>query len=196
MIILDNVLEDDCFKETKEDFLDYIDQSTPEIWYLLGSNHYYRDFCYCLMNLANTYFSLKDCTGYEFWIHKDTKPPTWHIDNDERRRQEDNLMSFPLCSIIYYLNVQNLIDGKLNVSHDESITPGSTNDDYERTRSKLKKDPGTNDVIVPKENRMVILPPGKFHNVNSFIGKRLSIVINPWIAEKYKYPHIVNERFV
>ena len=34
---------------------------------------------------------------------------------------------------------------------------------------------------------MVIFPPGKFHMVERFLGTRISMVINPWDARKYKY---------
>jgi len=34
---------------------------------------------------------------------------------------------------------------------------------------------------------MIIFPPGKFHTVNLFSGKRISLIVNPWDVSKYKY---------
>lgn len=186
IIILDDVIHQDCFEKLQKDFLGFIDGSTDEDWFLLNTKHYFQDFCLSLINLAGTYYNLSTCGGYEFWIHEHTKPPTWHIDNDERRRTENNVMIFPLCSIVYYLQVENLIGGELKISHNNNVRLNSTNAVYEEVRNNYL-DNKSDDIIVPKTNRIVMFPSGKFHNVNSFTGKRIALVINPWDINKYKY---------
>ena len=94
---------------------------------MLDTKHYFQDFCLFLINITSKYYDLSKCGGYEFWIHNHTRPPKWHIDNDERRRIEDNIMIFPLCSIVYYLQVEDIINGELRISHNEEIKLNSTN---------------------------------------------------------------------
>ena len=36
------------------------------------------------------------------------------------------------------------------------------------------------DVITPKTNRMVIFASGMLHNVESFTGNRISMMVNAW----------------
>jgi len=187
IVILDNIVEKNCFNQLQKNFLSVIDESTNEDWFLLDTKHYFQDFCISLINIAGTYYDLSSCGGYEFWIHNNTKPPNWHIDNDERRRLENNLMRFPLCSIVYYLKIENLVNGELKISHNSEIQLNSTNILYQEVRSN-RLDNKYDDIIIPKENRMVLFSPGKFHSVNSFTGKRVTLVINPWDINNYKYP--------
>jgi hypothetical protein len=187
LIILDDVIEKNCFSLMQPDFLSVIDRSTDEDWFLVNTEHYFQDFCLALIKLAGEYYDLSSCGGYEFWIHRHTKPSTWHIDNDERRREDDNIMAFPLCSIVYYLQVENLINGELCISHNDEVQLNGTNFLYEEVRNN-RLDNKINDIIIPKTNRMVIFSPGKFHTVNPFIGKRISMIINPWDINEYKYP--------
>lgn len=192
IIILDDVIHQDCFEKLQKDFLGFIDGSTDEDWFLLNTKHYFQDFCLSLINLAGTYYNLSTCGGYEFWIHEHTKPPTWHIDNDERRRTENNVMIFPLCSIVYYLQVENLIGGELKISHNNNVRLNSTNAVYEEVRNNCL-DNKSDDIIVPKTNRIVMFPAGMFHAVNSFAGNRISMIINPWDISKYKYSQYVEQ---
>ena len=60
---------------------------------------------------------------------------------------------FPLCSMVYYVMVDNLRGGKLHIE---------------------------DEVITPKTNRLVIFSPGKYHCVEPFIGSRTTYCINPW----------------
>lgn len=191
-IVLDNVIHEDYFDKMQKDFLSVINESTDEDWFLLNTKHYFQDFCLSLINLAESYYNLSTCGGYEFWIHHHTKPPTWHIDNDERRRDENNTMIFPLCSIVYYLQVENLISGELKISHNNEIQLNSSNTIYEEVRNN-RLDNRSDDIIVPKTNRMIMFSPGKFHTVNSFTGKRITMIINPWDISKYKYPQHIKK---
>jgi hypothetical protein len=192
IIVLDNVIHEDCFRELQKDFLGVINGPTDEDWFLLDTKHYFQDFCLSVINLAGSYYNLSTCGGYEFWIHHHTKPPTWHIDNDERRRDENNAMIFPLCSIVYYLQVENLMGGELKISHNNDVQLNSTNAVYEEVRNNCL-DNKSDDIIVPKTNRMVMFSAGKFHMVNSFTGNRITLVINPWDVSKYKYSQDIKQ---
>ena len=55
--------------------------------------------------------------------------------------------------MVYYLIVENLDGGQLHVE---------------------------DDIITPKTNRLVIFSPGKYHYVQPFTGKRVSMLVNPW----------------
>lgn len=190
-VILDDVIQKGCFNGLQRKYLDNISGPAIEKWYLWNTEHYFREFCTSLINLAGTYYNLETCGGYEFWVHNHTKPPTWHVDNDERRRIEDGVLVFPLCSIVYYLCVEDLVGGELHISHNNEIELFSSNTLYEDVREN-RLDGQVDDIFIPRPNRMIIFPPGKFHNVNSFTGKRVTLVINPWDVSKYKYPDYVH----
>ena len=96
-------------------------------------------------------------------------------------------MIFPLCSIVYYLQIEDLVNGELRISHNDEIQLNSTNTLYEEVRAN-RLDHKIDDIIIPKTNRAVMFSPGKFHTVNEFTGKRISMIINPWNISKYKYP--------
>ena len=105
------------------------------------------------MTIASKYFDFSKIVGYEFWGQNNTKPGTWHYDKDEKLYSKENKLVFPVCSTIYYLEVSDLVGGRLFVE---------------------------NDVITPKTNRLVLFPPGKYHAVEDFTGKRVSLLVNPW----------------
>tara|TARA_B000000532_G_scaffold80000_1_gene63754 strand:- start:1762 stop:1944 length:183 start_codon:yes stop_codon:yes gene_type:complete len=55
--------------------------------------------------------------------------------------------------MVYYVYVDELRGGKLHIE---------------------------DDVITPKSNRLVIFSPGKYHCVEPFLGKRITLCVNPW----------------
>ena len=187
IVILDNVLHEDSFADVQSDLISKLDGSTNEEWCLLNTEHKFKDFCLALIKLSGTYFNLSPCGGYEYWLHENTKPPTWHIDCDESMKRESDCMSFPLCSIVYYIKVDNLVGGKLHISHNDDVKSGDTYEKFKLIQS-VHNDNFCSDIIHPRTNRMVIFPPGKFHMVDDFTGTRISIVINPWDITRYKYP--------
>ena len=211
IVILDDIFDKESFPNVQSDLILKSNGSYPEQFYLLNDYHKYKQFCLKLINISGNYFDLSSCSGYENWYHENTKPPTWHIDCDERRKEEDNCMSFPLCSIVYYIKVDNLLDGKLYISHNDDVKLGDTRDKFQKIATlhelnhtiggsfnqgsltfsqgdtSLQNDNLNSTVINPKTNRMIIFPPGKFHMVERFWGTRISMVINPWDARKYKY---------
>ena len=164
MILLDDVvLEEDVlhFEKDREVYVD-------ERWYNLDTEHQYQNTCLSLIDLVRNYCDLSTCSVYEFWIHHNTRPQQWHIDKDERMMAERGILSCPLCSIVYYPLVENLRDGRLHLLDED-----------------LKEDV----IIVPKQNRLIVLSAGQRHFVEPFTrGRRSAFIINPWDGSKYLYP--------
>ena len=188
--VLDDVIDSSALKECQRSLLEPLTKSTRELWFNLDTKHVYQEFCLSMIHLANSYYNLQDCSGYEFWAHRNSRPPEprWHIDCDERRKHEDDLMTFPLCSIVYYPYVGKITGGNLRISHNTEVKLHSDKETFNKVRSEHVDGNPLCDIITPKTNRMVIFPPGKFHMVEDFCGERYSFVINPWDSVKYKYP--------
>ena len=150
IIILDNFLEEtfvsDLQKKLNKD-------NISETWYNKEEKHFYSDLCQIFLQETKNYYDLSNCIGYEIWTQNNTRPSDWHYDKDENFFNLTGNYKFPICSIVYYLNVNNLIGGLL---HLDSC------------------------IITPKINRLVIFPPGVIHYVEEFLGERTSILLNPW----------------
>ena len=138
----------------REELLYLIDNKLDSLnWYDLQQDHTYKDFCLSILDIAGKYFDLSNAVGYEFWGHNGTRTG-WHYDKDETLLEKTGELTFPLCSTVYYLTTSKLRGGELLIGNDL--------------------------VIVPKPNRLVIFPPGKYHSVKPYEGKRVSLLINPW----------------
>lgn len=123
------------------------------------------DLCWCefdqmpvymksLYGHASQYVDLSKAVGIEYWSQNNTRPKQdWHKDWNEEQWQTVRNLHFPLCSIVYYPLIANLKGGDLRL---EDV------------------------VITPKTNRMVVMPPNTFHQVDEFEGTRLSFLINVW----------------
>ena len=160
-VILDDVIHRDSLNSLQSDFFSKIrDNPIKEKWYSYDEDHLFKDICTPFLQLANSYFDLSSCTGYDFWIQNNRRPSRRHLDKDQQLLKEKGIYSFPICSIIYYISVdENLVGGKLDIEDDIIITP--------------------------KTNRMIIFPPGRYHYVQPFQGQRVSLLINPWDKSKY-----------
>ena len=191
IIILDDVFPEKCFKEIQKYQLQPQENQAAERWFLPDTEHPSKNLAKSLITIAGKHVNLDSYSGYESWHHRNTRPPTWHIDNDERRRAEDGVMSFPLCSIVYYIYVNNLTGGQLYISHNDDLGEGG-NKLYEEIRGDNRLDNQVVDVVTPKNNRMVIMPPRVFHTVSHFTGERTAIAVNPWNAIEWKYPDIIH----
>ena len=146
--VVDNsTFQSDCIKLSESG------KNIPEIWYSLDEKHIFQDFCIQMINLSSQMYDLTSCVGYEFWTHYNTIPRNWHIDKDEQLKIKTGYTRFPLCSMVYYVYVDELRGGKLHIE---------------------------DDVITPKSNRLVIFSPGKYHCVEPFLGKRITLCVNPW----------------
>jgi hypothetical protein len=149
-IILDNVFDDNFIN----DFLEKLNnKNISETWHSLNVFYDNNILFKSLLRKCEKYYDLSNCVGYEFWTQNNTRPSDWHYDKDETFYRNTGNFKFPICSIVYYLKVNNLIGGLL---HLEDIT------------------------IIPKVNRMIIFPPGIKHFVEEFSGERISLLVNPW----------------
>jgi len=122
-------------------------------WYDLEEDHPNKVFCLTILHLAGQYVDLSNVIGYEFWSHNGTRPE-WHYDKDEELFTSEGVLTHPICSTVYYAEASKLRGGELLLGNDL--------------------------VIVPKPNRLVIFPPGKYHTVKPYEGNRVSLLINPW----------------
>lgn len=113
-----------------------------------------------LLQIAAKYVDISMMGGVEYWSHFNTMP-NWHIDKDEAFYRRTNETSTPICSIVYYAKVDNLIGGNFLT---ETMQ------------------------IRPKENTLIIFSAGMLHGVEPFEGTRMSVAINPWctIPEQYR----------
>tara|TARA_R100000084_G_C4616198_1_gene130655 strand:+ start:121 stop:618 length:498 start_codon:yes stop_codon:yes gene_type:complete len=162
VIVLDNVLN----KGEMHEYLFYSESVGSEgswVDYSLDIDSY----SWKILDIAGNYYDLSKIKGFEIWTHNNSKPAAdenggWHYDKDEYRFGLNKILSFPVCSIIYYAKAHNLRNGKLLIED--------------------------NIMITPKQNRLVIFGPGKKHYVQDFTGDRFSVNINPWnrLLEEYK----------
>ena len=159
------IIIDDFFKEKNalEGFKNKINTFAPTrgVW-LSHPNETYTDD---ILTTAGNYYDMNKCVGFEVWTHNNSKPTAdydggWHYDKDEYRYGLNNILSFPICSCIFYVEVQNLEGGRLVI---EDIK------------------------IIPRPNRLIIFGPGKKHYVEDFSGVRYSININPWNRKLEEY---------
>ena len=145
---------DDVLNNFSPSLLELINKPLESLdWYSLDHKHKYKDFCIEILTIASKYCNFSKIVGYEFWGQNNTKPGTWHYDKDEKLYSKKKELVFPVCSTIFYLEVSDLVGGRLFVE---------------------------NDVITPRTNRLVLFPPGKYHTVEDFTGKRVSLLVNPW----------------
>ena len=149
-IVIDDVLDAESVSKIKES----IDESTRDpFFYTMNDNHLYDNFCLAMINIASEFYDLSSSVGYEFWTRLNRCVSDWHCDKDEKLYDEQKIVSYPLCTIIYYPHVDNMRGGELLLGSDK---------------------------ILPKTNRLVIFAPGILHNVESFTGDRISMMVNPW----------------
>jgi hypothetical protein len=151
-VILDNV-----FDEPTRKFFSDFDYGGGVTWYDLNHNQIIAN----IISLANKYIELKSAIGYEMWCnHDNSYVPSMHHDKDDFLFEQHNILAFPLCSIVYYPLIENLVDG----------------DFY------------TEDIILkPKTNRLLIFSPGLPHGVRLYKGYRKAVSINPW--DKIPFAH-------
>lgn len=112
-----------------------------------------------LLSIASNYFDVPSMCGAEFWAHNGTRPD-WHVDKDEQLSETSGTLAYPICSIVYYAEVDELKDGLFMT---ETIN------------------------ITPVNNRMIIFAPGIMHGVQPYEGTRLSLAVNPWTTKPMGY---------
>ena len=108
-----------------------------------------------LIMTSSRYFDLSNCAGFEWWCQSEGSLPTrgWHYDLDDNLWNKQKKINYPLCSIIYYVLVQDLQGGKF-ITEDVSVTP--------------------------QTNRAIVMAPGTLHTVEPYNNGRYAVLINPW----------------
>ena len=152
LIVIDNFLTIDKNKEVVNFFTNH--NASESRWFEGDLQQYLNGTCFisdCL-KVVSKYYDLTNIIGCEMWCHNNTRPE-WHYDKDEQLWQETKEMKTPLCSIVYYGMVNDLIGGKF-ITEDITVTP--------------------------KTNRLIIFSPNTHHTVEEYTGNRLAIAINPW----------------
>lgn len=112
-----------------------------------------------LVQTAAKFFDLSSMVGCEYWAHYGTRP-NWHVDKDESLKGATGEISCPLCSIVYYADID--VVGGAFLTETTSIKPVT--------------------------NRMIIFSPGVLHGVEEYTGTRMSIAVNPWARTPMGYP--------
>lgn len=102
---------------------------------------------------AASFYPTQDLWGYEIW-QKDSSTDI-HLDKDETLYERRGILSFPVCSVIFYYEVSDDIEGG------ELYSPNDW-------------------VVFPKQNRLVIFGPAIRHGVSDFTGIRKSVLVNFW----------------
>lgn len=98
------------------------------------------------------HYNFKRYKGFEEWSQNNTQCNS-HVDKDEGYFKRTNNLKFPICSVIFYVEVKDLTGGRLVLGED---------------------------IITPRTNRLVIFDPGIYHYVEPFNGIRRAYLINPW----------------
>lgn len=105
-----------------------------------------------LLQVVKIHVDLSRMVGCEYWSNLNTKTG-WHKDTDETVLYRDGVEKFPICSCVYYPEINVSLGGDLL---------------FETVRVK------------PVTNRLVIFAPNMLHTVEDFLGDRLSVAVNFW----------------
>lgn len=105
-----------------------------------------------ILDVAAWNFDLSTLAGAECWAHHGFATAR-HVDKDEQIWTDEGKVVTPLCSIIYYAEIKNLVGGRLFTNYKH---------------------------VTPKTNRLVMFTRGMSHEVERFTGTRNIIAINPW----------------
>jgi len=123
-------------------------------WYDLPISNFYHTR---LFEEVKEFTDISSAIGFEQWTHDASfyDLPEWHYDKDEKMYQDTGVLNFPICSIILYLKVKDLVGANLAIKNTIEITP--------------------------ETGKVVFLAPGVLHGVTKYeSGSRLSLNINLW----------------
>ena len=157
--VVDNFLSKKSLDDLNKKFNLLKGDNIPFMWF----NDDYKDNVF-LKEASKTY-DFSKYIGFEQWSHNNTQCNP-HVDKDEGYfKRTSGKLRFPICSLIFYVEVENLKGGQLKLE---------------------------DDIIMPKSNRLVIFDPGIYHSVEKFKGTRRTYLINPWNRkpETFKYETI------
>jgi hypothetical protein len=105
-----------------------------------------------IIDVAKYKFDLTNMVGVECWSHYGVGVG-YHVDKDEKVWTDTGEVKTPMCSIVYYAQVENLVGGRF---------------------LSIEKN------IMAKTNRLIMFSPGLIHGVEQFTGTRNIVAINPW----------------
>ena len=129
-------------------------------WHSLPSESFYHNKILAeISDVINgdQFVDISTAVGLEEW-HQDADwfLPEEHEDKDEKLYSETGEVSYPLCSAILYLKVENLVGAKLRIVRD-------------------------NLEIEPKPGMLILLAPGVTHSITKYSeGTRISVNLNIW----------------
>ena len=129
----------------------------------IGSNYLFKPYnAECVLpiiDIAGQFYDLSSARYYEIWEQDNKRPNGWHYDKDEQLAVS-GVLSYPLCSTIYYIEVEDGLEGG----------------------NLLIRDPDTAErhTVKPVTNRLVVFGPAVMHYVQEFTGRRHSFLCNPW----------------
>lgn len=112
-----------------------------------------------LVEIASSKFNFLQYSGIEIWTHNLTSP-TFHYDNDIHLYTNTGQHSLPICTVIYYVEITMPEVGLGNFKYSLQ-TPDV--------------------MIIPKDNRMVVMAPGILHGTDGTQSTRKLIAFSPWI---------------
>lgn len=153
LVVLDHVLDEDRREAVANYFSSFV-RSGLHGWVDIRKSEIDNDPSPVsrLLSIAARYVDLASMVGCEYWHHRNSAPH-WHVDVDEKLQSSTGVVRTPLCSIVYYPQVENLYGGAFYTADAK---------------------------VLPKTNRMIIFGSGIEHGVEAFTGSRLSVAMNPW----------------
>jgi hypothetical protein len=159
LIVLDDVL-DEAHRQAVVGFFSQSDEARSVKWEQGGVDklHGNNSPMAILLRRAADYFDLSLMVGSEYWANYGTRPD-WHIDKDEKLYAMSGNTECPICSIVYYADIDAL------------------GGDFMTETIRVK----------PVTNRMIVFAAGLKHGVEPYTGTRLSVAVNPWTHKPLGY---------
>ena len=119
------------------------------------------------VSFASQHFDLSSMVGYEFWYNfsapSNVTNLPWHFDKDEVLFESKNEISLPLCTLVYYINIEKELGGELMFQ------------DFEIESYQ------------PKTNSLICFQSGIMHKTNPCNFNRVSVAICPWSYKVEKW---------
>jgi len=152
LLVSDNILDDDEIVQT----LDFFKNLTDGKYVWVDKDQPVPFPIEKIISVASTVFDLSSMVGCECWSHVNTRSKR-HVDIDDELWEKTGEVKYPLCSIVYYPLVKDLVGG-------EFITKSFQ--------------------VKPVTNRMIVFSKSVTHEVADFVGERVACAINPWSYKK------------
>lgn len=160
LIVIDDVLDKESL-DVVQGFFGSSDDARKMCWVdgNLESLLAYKSPLSQILAKVSCSFNLSSMSGVEQWAHYGTKP-NWHVDKDETLFISTGQLATPICSIVFYAEVNELTGGNF-MTDTVSVTPIT--------------------------NRLLAFSPGMLHGVEDYTGTRMAIAVNPWVKKPGGY---------